>query len=182
MSRTSRFARLQVGPLRLVPAAIAAVTLIVGLAGGSAYAYFSATGTGSGSGSAGSLLPVVVEQATVVPGALFPGGTAGLSLKLYNPNNRNLTLVGVKEAATGTTVTVTPATSSATTSCTGTTATVSIPTTVASGLSGYTLNAKTTSTGVTSLTIATGAAMGTASANACQSKSFHIKVAVKVRT
>lgn len=177
--RRVRFVR-HLGALRLVPVAVAAVTLVVGLLGGTAYAFFTATGTGSGSGSVGSLLPVQVEQATVVPGTLFPGQKAGLSLKLYNPNDRSLTLVGVSEAGTGTTVTVTPPTASL--SCTGTNATVSIPTTVANGLTGYTLNAKTTATGVTSLTIATGAAMGTASPNACQSKSFHIKVSVKVRS
>ena len=164
------------GRLRLLPALVAAMTLFLGLLGGTAYALFTAGGSGTGQASVGRLLPVTVEEATVVPGALFPGGKAGLSLKIKNPNDRPLTLVGVSEV--GTTVTVTPATST----CTGATATVSIPSAVASGLTGYTLHASTTTAGVTNLVITTGAAMGTASPNACQSKSFHIEVAVAVRT
>lgn len=163
------------GRLRLLPALVAAMTLFLGLLGGTAYALFTAGGSGTGQASVGRLLPVTVEEATVVPGALFPGGTAGLSLKIKNPNAQSLTLVGVSEV--GTTVTVTPATGS----CTGATAGVSVSSTVASGLS-YSLNASTTTTGVTTLVIPTGAVMSTSSPNACQSKSFHIPVAVTVRS
>jgi hypothetical protein len=151
------------------------MTLFLGLLGGTAYALFTAGGSGTGQASVGRLLPVTVEEATVVPSALFPGGTAGLSLKIKNPNAQSLTLVGVSEV--GTTVTVTPATGS----CTGATAGVSVSSTVASGLS-YSLNASTTTTGVTTLVIPTGAVMSTSSPNACQSKSFHIPVAVTVRS
>lgn len=163
------------GPLHLVPALLAAVTLLVGLLGGTAYAFLATSGSGSGQGSVGTLTPVVVEQATVTPGLLFPGGKAGLSLEIENPNDRPLTLVGVSEV--GTTVTVTPAT----TGCTGATAGVSVSSAVASGLSD-TLKSHATSTGVTALTIPTGATMSTTSPSACQSKSFHIKVTVTVRS
>ena len=167
-------ARTRLGVLRFTPVMIAAVTLALGVFGGTAYAYFFATVSGTGQVSVGKLIPVTVEQATVVPNALFPGGKAGLSLKLKNPNNRTLTLVGVKEV--GTTVTVTSTHSG----CSGTT--VSVPTTVASGLSGYTLKASTVTTGVTTLVIRTGAQMSTSSPSACQGASFHITVTVSVRT
>ena len=163
-----------------MPVTVAFSAVAIGVFGGTAYAFFSATGSGTGQATVAKLTPVQVEQATVVPGTLFPGQKAGLSLKLKNPNDRSLTLVGVSEARAGTTVTVTPPTASL--SCTGATATVSIPLTVASGLTGYTLNANTTATGVTTLTIPTGASMGKGSPTACQSKSFHIKVSVRVRS
>lgn len=161
---------------RFVSLLVTALVLNLGLLGGTAYAYFLASGSGTGQASVAALSPVLVEHATVVPGALFPGGTAGLSLKLKNPNAVPLTLVGVSEV--GTTVTVTPAT---TIGCTGATAGVSVSAAVASGLSD-TLRASTTATGVTTLTIPTGATMSTSSASACQTKSFHIKVTVTVRT
>lgn len=168
-------ASVRTGALRLVPSLVAALTLALGVLGGTAYAYFSSTGTGSGQASVGKLAPVIVEQASTTPGSLFPGGKAGLSLRVKNPNDRSLTLVGVAEV--GTTVTVTPATAS----CTGTSAGVSVSGAVASGLS-YTLEASTTTTGVTALVIPTGAQMSTASPSACQNKSFHIKMTVTVHS
>lgn len=173
-SRPSRHALGRVAPLRLVPVMVAAVTLLLGLLGGTAYAYFTASGSGTGHGSVGTLQPVQVEAASVTPGFLFPGGQAGLSLTLHNPNDRTLTLVGVSEVGT---VIVTPPT----TGCMGANAGVSVSSAIASGLDDS-LNASTTTTGVTTLVIPTGVVMGTTSPNACQSKSFHIKVAVKVRT
>jgi len=160
--------------MRLVPLLVAVLVLDLGSSAGTAYAYFSASGTGSGHAKVSALQPVVVEQATVAPGFLFPGGKAGLSLKLTNPNHSALKLVGVSEV--GTTVTVTPAT----TSCTGMSAGVSVPSTVASGLTSYTIKPHTT--GVTTLTVATGATMTTASPSVCQTKAFHIKVTVTVRS
>lgn len=148
----------------------------LGLFGGTAYAYFSASGSGTGHATVASLDPVVVEQATAAPGDLYPGEKAPLSLRITNPNDVALTLVGVSEAGTGTTVTVTPATPS----CTGSTGLVGVTSTVATGLSSYTIKAH--AKGPTTLVVATGATMGTASPNACQTKSFHIKVTVTVRT
>jgi hypothetical protein len=159
-----------------VPFLVVVLTVDLGFLAGSAYAYLSATGTGSGHATI-KAQPVVVEQATVAPGLLFPGQEAGLSLKLTNPNHFALKLVGVSEAV-GTTVAVVPATAS----CTGSSAGVSVATTVSSGLGGYTIKAHTTTTGVTNLTVATGAAMTTSSPSACQTKSFHIKVTVTVRS
>lgn len=159
--------------LRIMPALAAGLMLVLGLLGGSAYAYLSASASGVGQMAVGKLAPVQVEMATVVPGSLFPGGEAGLSLKIKNPNGQAVTLVGVTEV--GSTVTVTPTTGS----CTA--ASVSVSSSVASGLS-YTLKASTTTGGVTSLVIPTGAAMATSAPSACQDKAFHIKVAVKVRT
>ena len=117
--------------------------------------------------------PVSVEQATVVPGSLFPGEKAGLSLTLDNPNDRALTLVGVTEI--GTAASVTPATAG----CPGTS--VSVSPTVASGLHD-TLRARTTGTGITTLVVPTGAVMAATAPNACQSKAFHIEVTVRVRS
>ena len=167
-------ARTLLGVARLTPVLMTSLTLALGVFGGTAYAFLSASGSGTGQANAGNLTPVTVEQATVVPGSLFPGEKAGLSLKLKNPNDRTLTLLGVTEEV-GTTATVTPPTPA----CPGTT--VSVPTTVASGLTD-TLKASTTTTGVTTLVIPTGAQMSASSPSACQGASFHITVTVSVRS
>ena len=167
--------RRRAGGTRLVPVLVCALTLALGAFAGTAYAYFSAAGSGTGQASVAALQPVVVEQASVTPGALFPGERAGLSLTVKNPNDRAVTLVGVSEV--GTAVTVAPAT----TGCTSATAGVSVTETAGSGLSDP-LKASTATTGVTTLTIPTGAQMSTTSPNACQNKSFHIKVTVTVHS
>jgi hypothetical protein len=163
------------GRLAFVLAGMAA--LVLGLGGGVAYAYFTSTGSGTGHATVGTLQPVLVESATVTPSShLFPGGSGGLSVKLQNPNARTLTLVGVSAAGVGTTVMVTGGTKT----CSASTG-VSLSPTVASGLSD-TLKASTSTTGITTLTIPTAVSMSTSSASACQTKSFHLKVAVTVHT
>jgi predicted ribosomally synthesized peptide with SipW-like signal peptide len=163
---------------------VAAAALVLGLGGGTAFAYFSSTGYGTGSVTVGSL-SVTVEQATVTPTShLFPGGKGGLSLKITNPNSSALTLTGVSQDGP---VIVTGA-ASACTSDTGTwpgitlgTSGVKVSTTstVGTGLS-KTINAGPNV--VTTVTVPTGATMSVTSTAACQTKTFHVKVTVTVKS
>ena len=173
----------RIGPLRLVPAVVAATTLGLGLFAGTAYAYFAVTGSGTGQASVGHLQPVVVEHATAtVTGLLFPGGTGALELRITNPNPFAVRVVGVAQDGP---VTVTGG-GSGCTSDTGTwpvltlgTSGVSVATTtsVASGLD-LSVPASTTAT----LTVANGASMATSSNTTCQGATFHIPVTVTVHT
>lgn len=178
--RSSKRARLRttrrIGPLRLVPAVVAATTLVLGLFAGTAYAYFSATGSGTGEVSVGHLQPVVVEHATAtVTTRLFPGGTGTLDLSLANPNTFSVTLIGVTQDGP---VTVTGGGSGCTSGSATTPGTsgVSVVSSLASGLS------DTLAPGSTSLTFPNGAAMATSSNTTCQGATFHIPVAVTVHT
>lgn len=71
-----------------------AICLVVGLASGAAYAYFTSSGKGTGSASVGSMQPVTVSTAS--PGTLLlPGGSADVTFQVTNPNSFAVTLVSV---------------------------------------------------------------------------------------
>lgn len=167
---------------RLVPVLVSALFLSLGVAGGTAYAYFSATGSGTGHSAVGELR-VSVEAATVTPSALlFPGYRGGLSLEIRNPNGFPLTLTGV--AQDGPVIVTGPPSSC--TSDTGAwpaitegTSGVSVSTTstVAGGL-----NDRLAPDTVTTVTVPTGSTMAPGSNSTCQTKSFHVDVTVTVRS
>src|ERR1700731_94532 len=72
------------------------ISLVVGLGGGTAYAFFTSSGSGSGSGTAGSPLSVTVIEATgSAVNQLYPGASGDLLVKLNNPNSFPLTIVSV---------------------------------------------------------------------------------------
>jgi hypothetical protein len=146
----------------------AAVAVLLGTGGGVAFAYFTATGSGTGTVTVLSVKGIAVEPATATPATdLFPGGTGTLMLKLTNPNSFSLKLVDISQdgPVTATPVTATCASGSG----------VTVPT--ESGLS-LTVPA---GPGQVTVIVPTGAAMAPTSANACQTKSFHIPVTVTVQ-
>ena len=144
-----------------------AVALLLGLAGGAAWAYFGATGTGTGTGSVGTAQNVTLVAATGTPSStLRPGASADLTLTLDNPNSYPVTIISISQAGTPTVV--------GTPGCTSTNAGVSVP---ARTHLNVTL---TPGTGVV-VHIANGAAMASSSASACQHASFHIPVTITVR-
>jgi hypothetical protein len=63
---------------------LAAVALAV-LACGTAYAYWSATGSGTGSTSSSDTSALTINPGTPTA-SLYPGGSAGVSLTISNPN------------------------------------------------------------------------------------------------
>jgi hypothetical protein len=141
------------------------VALGIGALVGSAYAYVTASGSGTGTGKLGSIQAIVVEHATGTPSTnLFPGDDAGLSLTLTNPNTVTVTVTGIAQHGT--------ATVSGGTGCTKTNAAVTVRT-----LSNLSL---TLANGTHTITVATGAAMGTGSFTGCQSATFHFPVTVTV--
>jgi hypothetical protein len=160
--------------LKSAPVLAVSATLGIGALAGSADAYLSASSSGSVRAGVGSLKPVVVERATAVPGQLFPGQSSELSLRIKNPNRVTLRLVGVSQGGGGTAVAVVPATAS----CTGASAGVSIAPMVAGGLTGHILVAR----GITTVVVPTGVAMSITSPSSCQTKAFHIRVVVAVRS
>jgi hypothetical protein len=162
--------------VRLVPVAVAAVTLLVGLAGGTAYALFTASGSGTGEATVAKLQPVAVEPATAtVSTVLFPGATGTLELSLTNPNTRTLKLIGVIQDGPVAVTGGGPGCTSGTATTPGTSG-VSVVSSLATGLS------DTLPPGHSTLTFPNGAQMNTSSSSTCQGASFHIPVAVKVRT
>jgi hypothetical protein len=163
-------------PLRLVPFAVAVVTLFIGLLGGTAYALFTASGSGTSQVGVGTLKPVVVEHATAtVSTVLFPGATGTLELSLTNPNTRTLMLIGVTQDGPVAVTGGGPGCTSGTATTPGTSG-VSVVSSLATGLS------DTLPPGHSTLTFPNGAQMTASSSSTCQGASFHIPVAVKVRT
>jgi hypothetical protein len=132
---------------------------------GTAYGYVTASGTGTGTGKLGSLNAIVVEHATGTPSSnLFPGSNAGLALTLTNPNTVTVTVTGIAQNGTPT---VTGGTG-----CTALNAAATVRT-----LSNLSLSL---APGTHSLTVATGAAMGSSATTGCQGATFHFPVTVTV--
>ena len=167
----------RIGAWRLAPLAVAATTLTVGASVGTAYAYLGTTGSGTGEGRVGTLLPVKVEDASAtVMKALVPGGSGTLLLKLTNPNNLAVTLVGVTEDGPVTVAGGGPACTSGTLGTPGSSG-VSVAANVASGLDiPVARGPSVTSTVV----VPTGITMSSRSSSTCQGASFHVPVTVTV--
>ena len=160
-------ARTRIG-VRLTPVLIAALTLALGVFGGTAYAYFAVTGSGTGQANVSTLSAVVVLHATGTPAtSLFPGQSANLRLTLTNPNPHPVTVAGITQDG--------PVAVVGGTGCTSTNSGVSVPT--KSSLTTVTL-----SPGTHSFTLATGASMATTSPTGCQGASFQVPVTVTVKS
>lgn len=155
------------------PIALSVALIVVLAVGGAAYGYFAASGSGTGTASA-EIQPVSVLPATGTPSNdLYPGGTANLRVTIDNTNGFAVTIVAIAQDTT-TALGVTGGNG-----CTKTNAEVSVPTnTSPTGTPTLVLAGHTTK----SLTIVTGATMGTTSATGCQTASFHIPLTVTVRS
>ena len=83
---------------RRVTAVVAAAALGVLMAGGAAYAYWTAPSTATGSVAAGTTLPLVVTQITTdTDGTLTPGGAGvAINTKIHNPNSFSIHLTDLR--------------------------------------------------------------------------------------
>ena len=157
---------------------IAASALVLGVGAGAAYAFFFSNGAGSGSAIGATLRPVSVLSANASPStALLPGGTADLVLTLDNQNGFLVTITGISQDGP-----VTVAGGSGCTSDSGTwpsitlgNSGVSVPASVATGLS------TTLPSGTNNLDIPSSVTMSTNSYTGCQGASFQIPVTVTVQ-
>ena len=144
---------------RIVFGALATALIVsLGVGGGAAFAYFSATG-GYGSGHAtianGDQAITVATNATAGT-SLRPGGTGDLVITATNPNNRP--------------VQITALTIGSVTGCTTPSVTLSSPTT-------YLPVSIPANANSSRIDIAGALAMGAASSNDCQGKSLTINLA-----
>jgi hypothetical protein len=79
-----------------------AVTSVVALSGGAAFAYWTTTGSGPGSAGVGTNMAIGVVQTSIVSG-LGPGSPAqGLAGTFDNPNTYPVTIGGLSASVTGT--------------------------------------------------------------------------------
>jgi hypothetical protein len=142
-----------------------ATALALGVVVGTAFAFVRATGSKAASGKVGHPAAIIVEHATgTVSSVLFPGADADLALTLTNPNTGTAKVTGIAQDGT---VSV-----SGGTGCTKTNAAVTVRT-----LTGLSV---TLAHGTHSVTVVTGAAMGSAAVTGCQGATFHIPVTVTV--
>ena len=146
-------------------AALAAV-VVLGLAGGGAFAYFTSSGNGHGSGTDGTATTVTVQAvASGSPSStLVPGGTADLIVQLQNPNTVAVKITGVAQNGSATPV----GGSNCTTSNDG----VSVP-----GQTGLSISV---APGTQVVHVAGAASMALSSASGCQGASFDIPVTLTV--
>ena len=73
-----------------------AICVVVGLASGAAYAYFTGSGKGTGSAGVGSMQPVTITSATISHETpLLPGGSGDVTFQVTNPNSFAVTVVSV---------------------------------------------------------------------------------------
>lgn len=143
----------------------AALIGALGVFGGTAYAYYTASGSGTAQGAVTSVKSVIVTTATPAS-TLLPGGTADLALSVTNPNPFPVTLTGLSASIGTVTVTGTAA-------CTSADATVAVV--AQTGLDVL------LTPGPNTVDIATAATMGPSSASACQHASFAIPVKLTVK-
>jgi hypothetical protein len=74
----------------------AVVSLLIGLSGGAAFAYFTSSGSGSGVATVGTPSPVTVLDATgTVTNKLYPGGAGDLLVTLDNPNSYAVAITSI---------------------------------------------------------------------------------------
>ena len=140
---------------RRAVALVGSVAILMGVAAGSAWAYWSTSGSGSGSAKAGS-------PST----GLVPGGSADLVLTLDNPNGSAVTIVGVAQKGTANVVGGSGCTAANAGVSVRSQTRLSVP--VAPG------------TGVT-VHVPNGVSMSGSSDGGCQGASFHVPVTVTVQ-
>jgi hypothetical protein len=152
---------------RLLLLAAPAICVVIGLASGAAYAYFTSPGTGTGSASVGSMQAVTISTATVSPSTpLLPGASGDVTLEVTNPNDVAVTLISV--AGAGGAITA----DSGHPGCT----TTGVTFTDQTGLS-----TSIPADGTTDIDLPGAASMSTASSPGCQGATFSIPVTITVQ-
>ncbi len=159
----------------------AAVALFLGFGGGSAWAYFAATaGSATGAGRVGHAESLIVVDATGAPTTkLQPGGTAGLLLKLKNPNDTPVTITSITEGAGRLEVELGDRREGGTNrfkknDCTPSNAGVSVNSETGLDI--------TVAPGFHTVSVTGAAHMATSSSDACQGAVFHLSVRVTVKS
>jgi hypothetical protein len=140
------------------------VCLVLGSAGGTAFAAWTSLGSGSGTGSTGALAPVTVVA--MVGGdtpttALLPGGSSDVVLRVDNTNAYAVTLTAITQ---NTPITMVGNVGT----CTTTGLSINFPSTPSI----------TVPVGSTLVHVPGAASMSTASMNGCQGASFEFPVTV----
>lgn len=157
----------RLGPVRLVSAIGAALTLGVGVCAGTAYAVFTATASGSGNAVVGQFKAVDVLHATGDPASnLYPGTSAPLRLTITSPNSRAVTITSISQDGAVSVV--------GGTACTSGNSGVFVPPTSSLNI--------TLTPGVHSFTLPAGASMAASSFTGCQGAVFEVPLTVKVKT
>ncbi len=142
--------------------------LLVLVAAGAAFAYWTAPGSGSGSGSTGTLQPVTVDAfvgGDSPSSVLVPGGTADVIVRVKNTNAYTVKLI-----------TVTGGPAAITTAHSGCSA-ADVTFTNQSGRSDVIAASETTL-----VHLANAASMTSSAASACQGATFTIPVTITVQT
>jgi hypothetical protein len=143
---------------------VAGTAVLLRLASGTAFAYFTSSGAGAATASTAAMATVTVAATAGTPSTpLYPGGTGDVTLRVTNPNAYTVTLISVT-AATGSI--------SASNSCAPTGVTFTAQT-------GLTISIA--ASGTTQVDLPAAASMSAAAANSCQGATFSIPVTVTVR-
>jgi hypothetical protein len=141
-------------------------SLILGLTGGAAFAYFTSPGSGSGVGNVGTAKGVSVVAATgTVTNKLYPGASGDLSVTLNNPNSVAVKITSLS-AGTG---------SVTGSGGLGTCTTTGVSVNAQSGLS-----ISVSPGGSVSVTIPNGVTMSSSSDNGCQDATFQVPLSITV--
>lgn len=147
------------------------VVVLAVLAGGAAYASFTAGGSGSGTAPTGTMQPVTVSAFTggdLPSSTLIPGGTADVIVRVTNPD---ASAVQVYSVAANGAITADPAHAA----CTTTGVTFTAPTSPLSPTVSVPANSSLL------FHLAGAAAMSLASESACQGATFQIPVTLTTR-
>jgi hypothetical protein len=144
-----------------------ALLIVIVTLSGIAAAYFAATGSGSGAGSTGDLVAASTTTPASVTGALSPGGTANVVLRIDNPNSFDITLAAV--AADGAASAI-----GGIGTCTTTGVTFVAPT------AAFLATIAALAPGQTTVTLPGAASMTTSSESGCQNATFTIPLQLTV--
>ena len=156
LRRLSRPGRLIVGGV---------VALVIGLGGGTAYAFFAGTGSGSGVALTGSTQTVTIDAATgSTTTKLYPGITpaADLTITLDNPNKVAIIITAISAGSGG--VTGSGGVGTCTTTGVSVVPSTTLNITIPANVTGYTFDVPQSVT------------MGAASDTGCQGATFHVPV------
>lgn len=158
-------------PGRRVAVAGSVAVLLVGMASGAAYGYFTAGGSGTGSASVGTLDQVTLATAGTPSSPLLPGDAGDVTLQVTNPNPVAVSLVGVALQTGGS---ITPDAGHA--GCATTDSNPVVTLTVPSG----DLPVQIAAGATVAVDLATAAHMDVAATQSCQGASFTVPVTLTV--
>lgn len=161
MRRVLTLLRSRLARRRSIAVVATAVVLVLGLASGAAYAYWTSFGSGDGQVSTGSGQNVTIATNATAGSLLRPGSTGDLIITATNPNNSPVTIQTITLGTIN--------------DCTTPAITLTSPST---GFLPATIPANANNLRVV---IAGALTMGLGASNDCQGKTFTIPLTVTVR-